>query len=234
MRYLQIAEMGLKSFTKYGKLIGTGKNNGIQVFEKLLNGERILTSVGQNGEILKTIRTQDTWVDGTIPSLRKTLENANDSFSLRTTTVQNHVTGEELMHIYTPKHHYDRVVRSNTNDWESFTAISPNKQAKITAYNDIEGKINFSSYDLQNQKGIAIESSGSYIECNSRQLKDGQQTMYELKEGVNIPHFINGHHSWVKPGIMNDAYGGEKNLTSQVLGYFSNMFAKLCGYQSKV
>ena len=34
-----------KLYSKYGKLIGTGKKSGIQVFESLVDGKRILTSV---------------------------------------------------------------------------------------------------------------------------------------------------------------------------------------------
>ncbi len=45
-----------ETFGKYGKLIGTGKNNGIRVFEQLFEGERVLTSVGKNNEVLKTVK----------------------------------------------------------------------------------------------------------------------------------------------------------------------------------
>ena len=40
-----LSKAGLENFSQYGKLIGTGKNNGIKVYEKLANGERVLTGV---------------------------------------------------------------------------------------------------------------------------------------------------------------------------------------------
>lgn len=40
-----LSKAGLENFSQYGKLIGKGKNNGIKVYEKLTNGERILTGV---------------------------------------------------------------------------------------------------------------------------------------------------------------------------------------------
>lgn len=50
---LQLGE----TFSKYGKLIGTGKNNGIRVFEQLFDNQRVLTSIGKNNEVLKTVKT---------------------------------------------------------------------------------------------------------------------------------------------------------------------------------
>ena len=54
--FVKLAITGLEHFhPNYGKLIGTGKNNGIQVFEQLVDGKKILTSVNKNGETVKQV-----------------------------------------------------------------------------------------------------------------------------------------------------------------------------------
>ena len=49
-----LSKAGLENFSQYGKLVGTGKNNGIKVYEKLTNGERILTGV-KDGTVRKIV-----------------------------------------------------------------------------------------------------------------------------------------------------------------------------------
>ena len=39
MGYLNVGKMGLEGFTKYGKLLGEGKQNGMKVFEKNFPGK---------------------------------------------------------------------------------------------------------------------------------------------------------------------------------------------------
>ena len=47
--------VGMENFSKYGKLIGTGKTNGFQVFESLVGGKKILTTVNKDGNVVKTV-----------------------------------------------------------------------------------------------------------------------------------------------------------------------------------
>ena len=49
--------VGMAKFGQYGKLIGTGKNNGIKVYESLVNGTRTLTSVRADGSVGKIVKT---------------------------------------------------------------------------------------------------------------------------------------------------------------------------------
>ena len=50
--------IGMKEFGQYGKLIGTGKNNGIKVFEQLVGGTRKLTPVRPDGSVGKIVKTR--------------------------------------------------------------------------------------------------------------------------------------------------------------------------------
>ena len=49
--------IGMAKFGQYGKLIGTDKNNGIKVYESLVNGTRTLTSVRADGSVGKIVKT---------------------------------------------------------------------------------------------------------------------------------------------------------------------------------
>lgn len=50
-------KVGMENFGMYGKLIGTGKNNGLRVFEQLFDGKRILTTLGKDNNVVKTVTT---------------------------------------------------------------------------------------------------------------------------------------------------------------------------------
>ncbi len=46
-------------FSKYGKLLGVGKNNGIKAYECALGGgEKILTSIDKNGDLVKEVHIE--------------------------------------------------------------------------------------------------------------------------------------------------------------------------------
>lgn len=58
MSFVNLTRTGFQQMSKHGKLIGTGKNNGIKVFEKLEgDGRRILTSLDKEGNLQKCIET---------------------------------------------------------------------------------------------------------------------------------------------------------------------------------
>ena len=59
MGFQSALRVGMDGFSKYGKLIGTGKNNGIRVFEKIVDGKKILTSLGKEGNVVKTVTRQE-------------------------------------------------------------------------------------------------------------------------------------------------------------------------------
>lgn len=59
MSFVNLTRTGFETMSQYGKLIGTGKNNGIKVFEKLeSDGKRILTSIDKEGNPIKKIATE--------------------------------------------------------------------------------------------------------------------------------------------------------------------------------
>lgn len=236
--YLKVAEMGLENFSRYGKLIGTGKNNGVKVYEKLINEKRILTSLDKDGKLFKEVCTQRPGFYGDMPKSFTEMIEKTGNDQVCTTTVKNFKTGEEVMHVYTSDHAYDSVVRSNPKEWESFTACAPNKKSGVTAYNDIDGTINFSSYDLANQKGIAVEKRpfgcGVNLYCDSFQIRNGKKSAYGLTENIGIPNHIYGYTTPREPSKIGEvSMNIEKNLGKQVLGYFDKMFAKFSGYKPK-
>ena len=77
-----LSKAGLENFSQYGKLIGTGKNNGIKVYEKLANGERVLTSV-KDDAVRKVVTKygRKVTVDNKATGETFTVSNYNDCFS---------------------------------------------------------------------------------------------------------------------------------------------------------
>lgn len=56
MSFINLAKSGFNNMTNYGKLIGTGKNNGIKVYEKIrADGKRVLTSFDKEGNSIKQV-----------------------------------------------------------------------------------------------------------------------------------------------------------------------------------
>ena len=79
-----LSKAGLENFSQYGKLIGTGKNNGIKVYEKLANGERVLTGVKDDAvrkEVTKVGHKVivNNKADGSVATIHK----YDDEFTLR-------------------------------------------------------------------------------------------------------------------------------------------------------
>ena len=234
MGYVQIAKMGLENFSKYGKLIGTGKNNGIRVFEELSDGKRILRSVDKNGELVKVVTKQTVRdCESRIDALKHL-----DGYT-RITQAKNYKTGDEMMHIRDNYGKYNRVVRSNKNSWESFSTINPHrtKSKEVVAYNDVDGEIHLSSYDLANQKGLKhiLDNNGHYHNTlKSWQINDGKVGKYQLNEELSIPNLIKADKTMYEPGNTRCIRAqGDSNLAKQVMDYFDGLVAKLSGYKPK-
>lgn len=59
MSFLNVAKTGVENFSKYGKLIGEGKNNGIKVYEQVrADGRKTLHSLNKDGEVVKIIQKE--------------------------------------------------------------------------------------------------------------------------------------------------------------------------------
>lgn len=57
MSFINLAKSGFNNMTDYGKLIGTGKNNGIKVYEKIqADGKRVLSSFDKEGNGIKQVK----------------------------------------------------------------------------------------------------------------------------------------------------------------------------------
>lgn len=246
MGYLNVGKMGLEGFTRYGKLLGEGKQNGIKVFEKNFSGKRVLTSVDQNDNVVKKVIQQfhkpkvvenfennvglNDFYAG-LPKSAQKIVNAEKSHiasiqpkDVRMTGVINYKTGEKVLHIYTPTHDYDRIVRADKNGTvESFVK-------KNAEYLDDSDRI-LSSYNLQQNKYICARKQNGLkpLYVDSFQLNNGTLGEYELKEGVSIRNSISGGpYSWKWFEDVNSG-GGDYNLAEQVIDYFQKLLKGLAG-----
>ena len=247
MGYLNVGKMGLEGFTKYGKLLGEGKQNGMKIFEKNFPGKRVLTSVDQNDKVVKKV-IQRSQVDSNIvecfenkvginnfyaglPKAAQQIVDATKSHiasiqlnNVRMTRVINSKSGENVLHFYTPTHDYDRIVRADKNGAvESFVK-------KNAEHLDDSDRM-FSSYNPQQNKYICASKRNGLkpLWVDSFQLNSGKLGEYELKEGVSIPNRINRNpYNW--PMESQDVNSrGDYNLAEQVTNYFQKLLKGLAG-----
>lgn len=248
MGYLNVGKMGLEGFTKYGKLLGEGKQNGMKVFEKKFPGKRVLTSVDQNDKVVKKV-IQRSYVDSNIvecfenkaginnfyaglPKAAQQIVDAEKSHiasiqpkDVRMTRVINYKSGENVLHFYTPTHDYDRIVRADKNGAvESFVK-------KNAEHLDDSDRI-FSSYNPQQNKYICARKPKGFkrLWVDSFQLNNGKLGEYGLKEGVSIPSNISrSPYGWPRESQDVFSGGGDYNLAEQVTNYFQNLLKGLAG-----
>ncbi len=247
-----VAAMGLEHFhPNYGKLIGTGKKSGVQVYEALVGRNRVLSSV-KDGKLFKQVTRTTNY------SHNKTGPLAG--MKVTTTEAKNFITGDTFKSVRGTKSSkregYENIYRyferqnAGTGNWESFKTefIRKNGEKGVDPLNRADAKVEYINSDVVN--GQVVEYSNYDWSGLAPLLKVGRKIPYKsdvidynLVNGLKIPKGT--HVADVKTYNLKNPqrlmYSGgdfgtvsmEKNLGTQVFNYFDKLIQKLSGVKPK-
>ncbi len=176
---LKLAITGLEHFhPQYGKLIGTGKKNGIQVFEQLNGSQRVLTSV-KDGIAIKQVAQKRTPKDG---------------YDVTTTEARNFVTGDRIKierGINTTgegEKEYSEIYRNITKqdaagNWDELRFSYSKKGTDKPA--DLKRKLAkaqtyYASYDVENGKFVEYDFKNNYADLIAGQRDVKTDALYKI------------------------------------------------------
>lgn len=225
MSFINLAKSGFNNMSNYGKLIGTGKNNGIKVYERIeANGKRILTSFDKEGNKLKQVTrrfttprdmvtTSRNYKTGVESSSRTTLMPADSVvfYDFKRTTP---VEGRNLQNIdkfefskrsdaFTNKQSLRGVRQTQT---EAFHDKSNIKSVSVTQITPEQETLSFTYYPPKQE--AVLSSSGGFRMNDELVLKNGM-SKYDSSMGTlshyksDNPHELN---------IAQALYNGLKHM----------------------
>ncbi len=167
---LKALRMGIESFGQYGKLIGTGKNNGLKVFESLSDCKRILTTVDTNGKVVKTVTTQEHSAMNVLPeSIIHKAHLARASEVHITDVARADGSSDTFVRAYFNQDvRYRRMIKNHADgSYESFTAYAPGYNINhIPTSQVVDGEFIYTARSAKN----GDKSDFITFECNSGSL----------------------------------------------------------------
>lgn len=108
------------------------------------------------------------------------------------------------------------------------TLETPHKADGITAYSDIDGKIQYSFYDFNKQSGLKVlKDKYTNMFIDSFKIRNGKKDKLSIN-GLKIPNHIEAE---VRSSGVQSVYGGEANVCEQIADYFNKFFQKITGYK---